>query len=359
MRSGMALLCLLFVAAGHTWAGLVEEATRRAELVNTLRAKFRRTDVWQPGSVSRGQLKGMSDVPPKETTLESEDELALDGKKFRYHSRHPIFLMPSGKISKREKIGVTDAAQARTLFLQERPEQNWHTGAVLGTPAQPEAVCPEIQPVLAFCRGAGPDLCDTPLGKYRPSGRALAVGGAHCEEFVIERKQSSIHCWADPAANYCLRKTERREKGTAVSETIIEYRPNSTTGIFPARWRTTNFDDKGRVASTCQVEVLQAALNRPVDAALFALEFPPHTKYVDQRTGKEYVIDGAGKHLEHGPSGRPQAEREQQAWGPWQWGTVGTGLLLAIALVGLRAWFRRRAAPTAASASGGVGRWPG
>ncbi len=291
----------------------VAAARLRQEQIKTVIVKFKRVDHVRKGFMS-GLIGQKSVMPSEDVTLESYNEVQIDGKMFRYESGHPRFHSPSRRLLHGKRIGVTNSTLAKTLVTHADPAIRSH-GMIDGNPLASEARAVELIPLLMFCRGLDPSLCGIPLSRFNPANANSLIDGVDCKEYRLERGDVVLVCWLDVASGFVIRRMQRQEKGAVIEQTDIEYGPASVANIFPAKWVNSRFLPTGALARTITVTTGTPEINVPLAKNTFDIEFPPNTSYTDRRTGKEYEVREDGSRWERSKNdGSPAEQAPEEGW---------------------------------------------
>ena len=310
----LGLVVLMVVAASVRAEDPAHQAAReRQERFKTVEAKLKQSSHVRKGSQSAQFAPSKYDIPAEDTTLEATIRVILDGKKARVEDGRPTFYFPSGKLLQRRRLSVTDTAVAKTLNTFVGDE--WHSGTVWPTPICAAAKDEAILPLLVFFRGTDPTLSGWTISRSKRAGVSQVLDGARCDKYSITVQGFSAEFWLEADSDYRLRRYAEVEKGRLVRQIDVAYAPHPGHGMVPSGWTNARFASGGQMLQSSTVVVEGLSFPEAVPSKEFELEFPPKTRYADQRHRKEYEVREDGSRWDYDPSGaKPPAPAPEASW---------------------------------------------
>ena len=296
----LGLLVLVAVAmrlAAQTPEDLALTAARkRQEKFRMLEVRFKRTDDVRKGALSA--MIGASEtkqpaLPATDSRIESVNRVVLDGKRFRYESRHPVFNIESGTWAKVHDVNATNGKIAKTIHDNGpgvRP-----TGRIEGVPRCHRADDVILSPLACFYRWADPMLCAYPIMRFKPTGEKQSVAGKECLVYSFTRGTFAVKAMIDPALDHLARRVQSWRNGKLDIQTDISYGPVGGFAVFPRAWTISFMNPDGRLRESRNLAVLEVRVPEAVPDAEFEIEFPPNTLYHDRRDAVTYEISKDGK----------------------------------------------------------------
>jgi hypothetical protein len=134
---------------------------------------------------------------------------------------------------------------------------------------------------------------DAPSGwqnaKFRVVTQSAIFEGLHCVKLQRTLGRETESCWLDPNREDLVVFCERSLRGPGWS-VAIKYRGSPRSGWIPEQWTFRNPSS----AADLQCEVTTAAVNEPIPAHVFRIDFPPGALVFDLSARKQYVIAGNG-----------------------------------------------------------------
>ncbi len=308
-------------------------AKKRQEAVKTLKVVFKRTEVEGAGSASANAPRGLkpsTPVPARETTIESENRLFLDGDKVRYEDNHPLWEISTGKLRKMDSVYAFDGTLAK--LLHPYSNHGGPLGSIEKAAYQEKVKSYELTPLTVTFRGLNPAICPDALADAKPSGVTLPINGESCQEYVLARSSLVISLWMDPTKDYVIRRISKQRNGKIVEQHDITYQRNALVGWVPESWARHFYLPEGGLQRTGKMKVLEMELNTAQPHQQFDLQFPPGTWVFDQRTMKDYRVQPDGSMSEVVPERKESAVGIDEPWyrrNVWLLCVLGAATLLA------------------------------
>lgn len=112
--------------------------------------------------------------------------------------------------------------------------------------------------------------------------------GTPCIELLLERGENTPwqgSLYVDPKRDYVPLRFMQKYNEVTRTDLVIDYRRHDAVGYAVSSWQDKQFDYKGRPLHTRTAKVENAAINEPVDDALFAISFPAGTRVVERTPG--------------------------------------------------------------------------
>jgi hypothetical protein len=160
----------------------------------------------------------------------------------------------------------------------------------------------------------------------------MEVDGAPCLEYSITLGERVASFWLD-ARSHCVRKVQKRLKGTLTELVEVRYSPHEELGQIPQSWTINWFGAKGKLSGTMSAEVESFTINSDIPATELDIAFPPRAHYGDARVSKEYEVREDGSYWEVDPLGERPVQPAEMPWlYRYRWALVGLCLFVAIVL---------------------------
>ena len=223
-------------------------ARRRQERFKTLEATFKRVDEVRKGAVSDMIGPTMEKRPAMPATgirFESANRILLDGKRFRYEDRHPVFDIGSGVWEKPQAVYLTDGKLAKSLILMASSDK--HIGRIEGTPRCHYATDIVISPLAYYYRGADPLLCPYPIPRFKATGEKQMVAGQECLCYSLANGRIVLRALIDPSLDYAVRRMQQLRNGKLETQVDISYGPLGGFAVFPTAWTVAFMNPAGRL----------------------------------------------------------------------------------------------------------------
>ena len=154
--------------------------------------------------------------------------------------------------------------------------------------------------VLAY-RGS-----DWTRAQFLASGQPLNVrsgvlGEVDCRILRSASTQTNplaYEIWVDPARDFLVLRFVKYIDGKLTSKTDISYVEDAEHQWVPSAWKRSHWNTKQRLRFTVHAKVIDYAINPPIDASTFTIEFVPGTYVYDRRSKEQYIArEGGGKRI--------------------------------------------------------------
>lgn len=342
------VMVALFATAGGAVAQhpLVTATKKRQEAVKSLEVKFHVKEV-----VARGAYTAMANElpggktgvisPEKDTTIESDNHLVIDGNKVRFENSHPIWSQAMGKFSQNQTISVTNGELSKVLYPNGMGTGTEITGIIRKDARETEIKAYLLVPLLMHFRGMDRDIAPFHVQVFKKGG-SLSIGGTQCEEYSHPlSKDLMMHFWYDPA-RFDLKRIRKYRQGVASENYEIQYQPAPGWDSVPMSWVRTEYES-GKLRKTSTVTITDIRINPEIDTGEFEITFPPGTHVHDQRVRKEYRVNDNGEMRELDLYGQENGSSIPQPGTPWitrnKWLLTGIAVTVIVFVVLV---FRRR-----------------
>jgi hypothetical protein len=323
----------------------VTAARKRQQAVQTLAVEFKVVHFVAKGAIAKALTPPLSGpYPARDTTLESENRLVLDGDRIRYEDNHVSIFKPGRDAVPLKKLSVYDGSSMTTLYPPVSAEGS-SNGVVHG--AAPDFTSPILDPIGHAFRPLDPQLCSQPIDALNPTGARLAIGGELCEEFACERPGAApigpvtYVCYLAPDNDHAVRRIIWKRAGQLHRQQDIAYKRADGNGWLPTAWHIAEYSPDGEIRSTTKVDVVRTKINGLVSPDEFKIVFPEATQVVDQATNKMYQVrpDGSLAEFDTGAS-NTWSEPPLPQGALRKWLLIGGAIVLFAGFIG--AYFLRR-----------------
>lgn len=328
-------------------------AKARQKAVKTLEVKFRKTETIARGAVTALTpplpFKPKHPIPEQETTLQSINRLVIDGEKLRYENNHPTFILPDVRPTEKRMVCLFNGTRAKLYFPKLIPGRGLMQGVILRHPRIDFVLAVELEPLTLAFRPFSPSFSADLLPRMKPSGVALPIEGALCQEYLFGPPQGFRRSyWLDPAKDHLPRRIRIQSAGRLADQIEVRYRRQDGRDWIPAAWVRTQYSTEGAVLSTTRFEVLELRVNAEQPPELFDVRFPEGIEVYDQRDDKSYRIQSDGSMRELSRKGQllPRSvPQPDDSWYQRNRGLLVVAGILVILLVAVSGWIwlmRRR-----------------
>jgi hypothetical protein len=355
---GVLLCCIICVTVGQTRADdppFVQAARKRQETIKSIELSFKQADYYPPGALTElfaSEEKGSAKPQPSnEITIDSTNQLFIDGNKYRFENNN-VAIGESGTIYHRAMFSLFDGKNVKTFLPNGITGDKTPVGTVEASPFATEINSGSLTPILRWMRPLDATFTSKPLSAAKPTGVSQTIDEDECEEFELRfGPDVTEHYWLAAAKDYLPRRIAFMNKDVILRQTDIHYARNDTSGWQPESWLTNEFNSRGDLQISQQIEVEALNLNTPQSDDRFEMLFPAKTDFFDATDGKTYRVqdDGTAKRTEP-MYGEELSETKIQPGDSWfrahKWTlSLGIGALCGCVLViAYRGWKGRQAA---------------
>jgi hypothetical protein len=310
-------------------------AENRQRSFKSVTVNFKLVERMSAGAVSKGDpmYKGSTKiVPAKETLLESENIIAVDGNRVRIERNHPVFHAPTGQLTPHRMEAYFNGEVAKVYYPNGVNNEGKGAGVIEQAARQEMTRESKFLPIMMFIRGADDACSPYPFPKFRPTGARLIVSGANCLEYVFELAPGGqVRAWLDPAEEYIIRRLQHQRAEKLTRQTDISYRKDPSLGRLIESWVATSYFDDGTVSSSVEGRVKEIRTNEQYKDGYFDVTFAENTEVFDQRNRKYYRVKSDGSMREVSQTGEELSSSEYQPGTPWH--RRNRWLLIACAIV--------------------------
>ncbi|MFO0850371.1 MAG: hypothetical protein U0871_17695 [Gemmataceae bacterium] len=347
----VALATVLMAGSGRAEDPLAAAMRRRQEAAKTVRVGFHLKEFVAKGGVTAviaampGMVSGA--LPPADTELESDNVLVLSGPKVRAENNHPLWNISTGKADRNAKVAVSDGRLGGATYDNAEGGNATPIGVISRFAYAADINTYTFEPLLLHYRGVQPGLSRLLRDGLKATGSYSLADGHNCSVYrAVLSEGYTVEVWADPQADYVVRRCRHVKQGRVTRQTDIRYTPGGAAGWTPTDWTQSEFARDGRVASVATGVVTAVAVNSTEADDLFELRFAPGVYVFDQRNSQNYRVrdDGFlqattadGKDLAAGPVAPPGAGWVVRN----RWLLLVSGSVVATAVVAWW-WLRRR-----------------
>jgi hypothetical protein len=239
--------------------------------------------LYQPATAAR---------PAMESTAISCNRIVLDGDKVRVEDNNPSMSAASG-MQRGQRINIFDGNQSRTLFPTGIGPNEPPMGIIHAKEDSIEAHLP--QAIFLYARGLDRRFRSITIDQWQPTGKSQLIDGANCQEYLIQRQDSTTRYWVDPAKGHLVRRTESLWRDRLTRRETISYREEPATGWVPAGWRMEELNADGTVKYVRDVTVTKLERNGLVENSEFRLDFQPGANVYSQQERTDYRVEADGQ----------------------------------------------------------------
>jgi hypothetical protein len=218
---------------------------------------------------------------PDYIALTGTDSVCVDGDRFAFSDDIDGPTRTSMVLHRKASF---DGAVTRTYSAT--PGRNGNTGIASIRSGfdtfEPET--PTVKPLMHAFRPLDPNLGRIKLSQYRVSPIRGKIGEISCAilESVDETRPRYFY-WLDPARDYIVLREHESLNGQDASRTDIAYRSDPTFGWIPSGWNETILGASGDLMESLTANVSEFAINQPIPASAFQIEFPGGTQIDDSQ----------------------------------------------------------------------------
>jgi len=235
-------------------------------------------------------------IPPVDTTLNGTFKVVLSAGKIRYEEKTDSFSAYTNTQGIQEDVRVWDGRHYASLFT---------AGNTLAYPygevqerSHSSAVTRErnIIPLSLFFRIFDPDMGQLAVAKVQFEPGTMLIEGRTCRTVRNAAGNGvTVEVSVDPKLGYIpLAYTIASEGRPGLHLTVTGLRELPGNVWVPTNWHELLFGDDGNIVSEIDAHVTSCEFPKQVDAAEFAIKFPPRTWVVEQEGNRQYVIQANG-----------------------------------------------------------------
>lgn len=353
---GLLAVCRPLLASGSD--GLVQAAGQRHEGARSLVVGIEVKEFVPKGrlEVTTPKTKAATSVPPVDTEIRSRNQLTIDGKMMRYENNHPLWTAETGALVRTTQVIVTDGEVGKQYF-PTGIAGNTNPRGIIWAEANPPGLRPTVlTPLTTHFRGLSTGIAPYPLSSVKRTDRVLTLDRHPCVEYAaVSDPDRPISLFVDEKNQFVVRRIQKLHRGNVQYQLDVRYRQHDT-GLVPEHWAINEFDAKGLVKSTTEVDVVDLQINPVVPRSDFDIQYPQGCEVYDQRTRSEYRIQPDGMMRELSDAGAETGTVVSQPGASWLTRNRGVllwaGVGIITAVVALLVWRRRPALKEPATGGG-------
>jgi hypothetical protein len=233
-------------------------------------------------------------LPPEDHTFDMPCSMSLDENKLRFEYKMHAWITPKRRYEWQTTISAFDGQGCKSF------EPDCWLGFPCGTirkhgPASEDAKRNLLEPILMTFRPNDPHMGPIRCDKLALGDHRRLEDGSMC---VLVEQADDVGTyetfWLDPAREYAvLRFTRSEADGKPYYQLDVQYSPHGADGWIPTAWHMIFLKDKGPVKEEYSAKVNQRAINEPIAASEFQIEFPPGTSVSDENAngeGERYIV---------------------------------------------------------------------
>jgi hypothetical protein len=303
--------------------------------------------------------------PPEQgISFDANEGIMLDGDKMRYQIKGSIWDAEKGELVPNEKIFTFDGEESKDFWPKGTKKAD--QGYINTIKHNSQVTSLHALPILMLFRPFHSSMGFFKPERYVVGPQPGVIGDRTCLILneVPEPTSTRVRAiWVDPARDYVVCRYAISTNGQTHVKLDISYQQDPKHGWVPSEWDVTELASADVVLRSFTAKVSDYAINVPLDAALFQVDFPAGTWVTDFREKSDL-----GSHSDYlvRPNGtkRPILRREigakyeqlqktesgmalvgsQESLGAWRWFVALTTLVTVVAFVaaGISRWARQR-----------------
>jgi hypothetical protein len=221
-------------------------------------------------------FRGAGDLPPEDSQTVQTDSVLIAGDKMKHASKGPVLFADTGKYLYQESVSAFNGKESRTLTLIPNsitPKQ----GLIDDRNTIDIMLLRDFEPLFwllkpkesVFNKSIGEEVLISE-GVNEESGREIEIHFTKPD--IVFRIASDLGV---NVVGFTL--------GAGLKNSVkidVAYAKDEVVGWTSASWVVTS--TRGELKSVTSCQVIKAALNEPIEAAAFDIEFPQDTKIIDQ-----------------------------------------------------------------------------
>ena len=300
-----------------TAEAIVAAWQRRQDKVQSLKVEWTERQTYPKGSISKGipqrwkdkaALEGKPNLfdlfaPAEDTTIEVHATVLLDGAKMRYEHDRQQFSFETKKFELIPYVSTFDGTTAKLFNPQGGLMDHYPVGQIQDIKRNFDTNNLFVKPVIQHFRGIHPQMLMHEAEDLKITGRRVVIDGRACVEIDwVKRRSDTVtnRLWLDPARDFAMARYAILYDGRPAYKIDVRYRADPDVGWAPSEWEVVLFFDDGSVEESVRSTVTAFAINLPLPASEFDVEFPlgsfvddvPNkTKHVIKYTGQKRVIE--------------------------------------------------------------------
>lgn len=276
----------------------VERVTRawmaRSGRIRTAEFEWKLTTTDKRGSYTQFSAKiggPAGVVPAQDTTHTSQHRLIFDGASLRIDVDGPQWNMASGQLQKGLTANLFSGRRMETM-QPAVTEGSPGAGTIYELPRFNHLHSCEVFALGLFLVPLNEQFGAVALPPLEPASDLSTQPGELC----LTDARHLHHLWVDANRPEIIRRFEfRRSAGDVWIEGLLEWQEDPQHGPAPKRWLVTMFNDDGAVERVHDAQVTRYAINAPLAADAFVIDYPPGATLSDEIEHREYVIDADGE----------------------------------------------------------------
>jgi hypothetical protein len=327
-----AVVCTLMIAThvGAQEVGMPEIVAameRRQEHVRSAKFVWTETRAYPKGSIEDPDTGER--FPPKDTTVQWNVTLCLDGSKLNYTFEGELWDLPERRFVPQTFVTATDGVTSKSLMIFHPTQKAY--GTVHDDAEFTELRSADVKPILVSFRaqhelyGSRRFVAD----QWSLLSQRQRVDGLEC---VVVRKggeKGIATCMAfAPAQDLSLVQYSIYDKTQLAVRIHITHRKDAAHGWVPATWDITSIGPDGKLDWLIRATVTEYSVNESIDPKTFAIEFPVNSVVREVESGDHYVVLEGGR---RGPLGLgPDEDLTTGVF--WRWVAWSCGALTLLLL---------------------------
>jgi len=230
-------------------------------------------------------------VPAQDTTHSLRHRLLFDGANLRLDADGPQWNTASGQLQKGLTANVFSGGRMETL-QPSVTEGSPGAGTIYALPRFNHLHSCEVFALGLFLVSLNEQFGAVAL----PPLEQATDASTKPNELCLTDARHLHHLWVDVKRPEIVRRFEfRRGAGVVWIEGLIDWQNDPQHGPVPKRWLVTMFNDDGAVERVHDAQVTRYAINAPLPADAFVIDYPPGATLSDEIEHREYVIDADGE----------------------------------------------------------------
>lgn len=289
----------------HTKEAIVKAWKERQERIKSARFEWTERQTEMKGSLSYHWKKFdpnvRETVPPTDVTFADPRELSLDGRKLRYAYTRRHWSPLKGNYERQSYVSVFNG-ETCALLHGPTTEHGWHQGQIRRESYHVESNNLHLQPILMAFRALTPRMRAFDIANFDVTGANAIIGSRPCLE-LSQKATSSVEnrLWVDPARGFVVVRSMTLNNGGVWHKLDIHYTLSAGRELVPDRWSIVfnRPDGSGHLESSHEASVTRYALNGAIPNADFEIDFPPGTRFIDERGGRGWMVvpDGSARSI--------------------------------------------------------------
>ena len=296
--ASLILVLTAFCGLSRAQTTLVKETVKREGQVKTLEVKLGIKQTMESQALAAATNK--KDEGQKLALNSTGNRFLIDGEMIRYESVHPLLSTNTGGTVQDRTVSASNTQQVKSYFQDRDKADRDHQGGVIQSPERlPVGRLPYLFPLLFTYRGCTPSLLGFSFSEFDSIDTSTKSPKQKLDHYSMNIQDLQHHVWVMPDNDSLVKKFQILRGSVVLQQIdIAEFKMGANNKPYPAVWFYTNYDAKGKLKSTFQVEVEQIVLNSKVDAKEFDPDFPPGFDIQDLINKKNYLVLDSGAFFE-------------------------------------------------------------